>query len=138
MHLYILFSRSPILRPDEFNTHSKNLNWNNYEIHRKVMKGDKEVDISREYIVLNTPTSRIDHNFKRRRCLFWQEQIPNMRQKLIRRCPMKGQKPIEKPEPLPEPASQAQYSTSSANNKSPLNCISKIIATTMISVALLY
>nr|CDS27797.1 BC026374 protein (S09 family) [Hymenolepis microstoma] len=142
---------SPSLRPDEFNTHSKNLNWNNYEVRRTIMKGDKEFDISREYIVLKSPTSRIEHNLKRRRCLFWHEQLPMMRQKMTRRCqtsPPKEQKQTERLNTQPLPASQTATwqmqtftpltSASATSKLSLIRLTCNIIATVIASVEMFY
>lgn len=115
------------------------------------MKGDKEFDISREYIILKSPTSRIEHNLKRRRCLFWHEQLPMMRQKMIRRCqpsPTKEQKLVERPNPQPLPAPQTATwqmqafvpltSASPTNKPSLIHLACNIIATVIASVEMFY
>ncbi|KAL5105857.1 Cholinesterase [Taenia crassiceps] len=88
---------SPSLHPDEFHTRTKRFHWNNYEIHRTTFKGDLEVDGSREYLVLELPNPRIARNLKRHRCLFWREQLPMLRQRLVpnSRCQMNPTKEAE-------------------------------------------
>nr|CDS24829.1 BC026374 protein S09 family [Echinococcus granulosus] len=104
---------SPSLHPDEFHTRTKRSHWNNYEIHRTTFKGDLEIDGSREYLVLELPNPRIARNLKRHRCLFWREQLPMLRQRLVpnSRCQMNLTKETElkqvnKPAPQPLPAPQ--------------------------------
>ncbi|VDM31453.1 unnamed protein product [Hydatigera taeniaeformis] len=98
---------SPSLHPDEFHTRTKRFHWNNYEIHRTTFKGDLELDGSREYLVLDLPNPHIARNLKRHRCLFWREQLPMLRQRLVpnSRCQVNRAKEAELKQ-VEKPASQ--------------------------------
>ncbi|XP_018648742.1 BC026374 protein (S09 family) [Schistosoma mansoni] len=73
---------SPNLNPGEFHTRNKELYWDRYETYSPHSVATRNDD-SRKHMVFTLPRSYISKNLRRHYCMFWREQLPMLRERIL-------------------------------------------------------